>query len=469
MSLSREWLQRARSIVGGDLLIMDEEVEPYSHDEFATDEFRRRPEAVARPHSEEEVARLVAFCAESGVPVTARGAGTGLSGSCLPSPGGIVLSLERLNRVIDADRANHTITVQAGMTLGQLYGEAGAMGLFFPPHPGDEGAFIGGAVATNAGGARAVKYGTIRRFVLGLQVVLADGQLVEFGGKLIKSSMGYNLLNLMIGSEGTLGVITRVTLALLPPAGSVETLIVPFPEVGQAVQAVPAILDRGIIPTAVEFIPHRVMRCAERLLQRSWPAKGGSASLLIILDGFRQEEVIAQAEALSEVLESGGALDVLLAESKARQAEILEMRSMLYEALRPGTAELFDICVPCSQIVGHVQFVRELEERLGIQLPTYGHAADGNVHTHHLRQSLDDGVLGGEIPNWRETREAVRQALYEDAIGRGGVISGEHGIGEVKRAYLERNLGSATLAIMRSVKRAMDPKGILNPGKIFDD
>jgi glycolate oxidase len=187
------------------------------------------------------------------------------------------------------------------------------------------------------------------------------------------------------------------------------------------------------------------------------------------LDGFRQEEVIAQAEALSEVLESGGALDVLLAESKARQAEILEMRSMLYEALRPGTAELFDICVPCSQVVGHVQFVRELEERLGIQLPTYGHAADGNVHTHHLRHSLEDGVLGGEIPNWRETREAVRQALYEDAIGRGGVISGEHGIGEVKRAYLERNLGSATLAIMRSVKRAMDPKGILNPGKIFDD
>ena len=152
MSLSREWLQHARSIVGGDLLIMDEEVEPYSHDEFATDEFRRRPEAVARPHSEAEVARLVAFCAESGVPVTARGAGTGLSGSCLPSPGGIVLSLERLNRVIDADRANHTITVQAGMTLGQLYREAEAMGLYFPPHPGDEGAFVGGAVATNAGG-----------------------------------------------------------------------------------------------------------------------------------------------------------------------------------------------------------------------------------------------------------------------------------------------------------------------------
>jgi glycolate oxidase len=468
MGVDARWLERARRIVGGELLSDPTELEPYSHDELATPEFNRLPAAVLRPGSEREVAEAVRLCGATGVPLTARGGGTGLAAACVPAPGGVVLALGRLAGLVEADLTNRTITVQAGMTLGRLYQEVEAMGLYFPPHPGDEGACVGGLVATNAGGSRAVKYGTIRRFVLGLQVVLASGQVLDLGGKLLKSSTGYGLLELMLGSEGTLGIITRVTLALLPPAGASQTLVVPFAGVAEAIAAVPALLASGVVPCAVEFIEHSVIAVAERHLNRRWPATHGNASLMIILDGADEEEVLGQAERLSAVLERGGALEVLLAEGKTRQREVLELRSLLYEALRPATAELFDICVPRSEIVGHLSFIRALEERHGIALPTYGHAADGNVHTHFLRTTLDQGVLGPELPGWRDLHPVVRAELYADAVARGGVISGEHGIGLAKRAHLAANLGEAAVEAMRAIKRALDPLGVLNPGKIFE-
>lgn len=467
MAISEKWLSGARAIAGDRVITDPEAMEPYGHDEFAMDGFRRLPEAVVKPADEGETAAIVRLCHKYGVPVTARGGGTGLSAGCVPSPGGVVLSLELLNRVVEADAADRTITVQAGLTLKRLYEAVGEMGLYFPPHPGDEGAFAGGAVAANAGGARAVKYGTVRRFVLGLQVVLADGRVLELGGRFIKSSSGYDLLDLMIGSEGTLGIVTRVTFGLLPPVGSVQTLIAPFQDVQKAIEAVPAMMGRGIIPCAVEFVEHSVVRCAERLLKKTWPATGGTASLMIILDGRNEDDTMGQAEAVGGSLEESGALDVLLTDDKAKQAEILELRSMLYESLRPATAELLDICVPRSRIAPHVGFLHELEGRLGVPLPTYGHAADGNVHTHLLRASVEDGVVGKEIPGWQERHREARDAIYADVISRGGVISGEHGIGLVKRESLPANLGAEHIAVMRSIKKALDPDGILNPGKIF--
>ena len=425
MVVNEAWLKRAEDIAGRDgVLRTPAELVAYSRDEYAREDCAREPMAVVRPSTEEQVAAIVRLCAETGVPVTARGGGTGLSAACVPSAGGIVLSMERLNRVIDADPANRTLTVQAGLTLGRLYQEAEAIGLSFPPHPGDESAMVGGTVATNAGGARAVKYGTIRRFVLGLQVVLADGEMVELGGKFIKSSTGYSLMDLMIGSEGTLGIITRITLALMPPAGSIQTLVAPFATVEAAIESVPKVLATGIIPFAVEFVEHSAIRCGERLLDKSWPTHDGRASLLIILDGTSEEAVLSLAEQIGEVLDGQGALDVLIAEGKVRQAEILEIRSLLYEALRPGTVELFDICVPRSQIAGHVKFIHELEAGIEVTLPTYGHAADGNVHTHFMRTRVEDGLLTGEVSGWPELYERVREALYTDAIRRGGVISG---------------------------------------------
>jgi glycolate oxidase len=462
------WLEQARQIVGEYLLTDPSALEKYAHDELATPEYNALPAVVLKPGTEEQVADLVRLCARTGVPLTARGGGTGLAAACVASPGGVVLSLERLDRVVEADRDNLAITVQAGMTLNRLNQEAEALGLRFPPHPGDEGACVGGLVATNAGGSRAVKYGTIRRFLLGLRVVLASGQVLELGGKRLKNSSGYGLMELMLGSEGTLGIITRVTLALLPRAGSTQTLVVSFAEVGPAVAAVPLLLACGVVPCAVELLERGVLACAERHLNRHWPATRGNASLMLILDGPDEEEVLRQAERVSEVLEGAGALEVLLAESPARQREILELRSLLYEALRPATAELFDICLPRSQIAAHVGFVHELEARHGIRLPTYGHAADGNLHTHFLRATLEDGVIGEELPGWRELLPVVRRELYADAVARGGVISGEHGIGQAKRAYLAANLGEAAVEAMRAIKKALDPRGILNPGKIFE-
>lgn len=467
MPFGEGWLAEARRIVGEHLLTDPAELEPYAHDEYATSEYNRLPAALVRPGSTEEVAGIVRLCAREGVPLTARGGGTGLAAACVPCEGGVVLSLERLNRLLEADSANRTVTAQAGLTLGRLLEEVEALGLYFPPHPGDEGATLGGLVATNAGGARAVKYGTIRRFLLGLQVVLASGEVLELGGKVLKSSSGYGLLELMLGSEGTLGIVTQVTLSLLPPAGAIQTLVAPFPGVGEAIAAVPALLDSGVVPTALEFIEHAVIACAERHLNRRWPAAGGEASLMIMLDGAGEEEVLSQAERAAGVLERGGCGEVLLAENRARQKEILELRSLLYEVLRPLTVELFDICVPRSQIVGHVRFVHELEARLGASLPTYGHAADGNVHTHFLRTTLADGRPGEELPNWRDLHPQVRAELYADAVARGGVISGEHGIGLAKREFLAGSVGGAAVEAMRAVKRALDPQGILNPGKIF--
>jgi glycolate oxidase len=468
MPVDKEWLKRAVDIVGPDGILTDaSDLEAYGHDEYALETYVQLPKAVLKPSSEEQVARIVRFCAETGVPVTARGGGTGLSAACVSDPKGIVLSLERLNKLIEADPDNYAITVQAGVTLEQINKAAEDIGLFFPPHPGDESAMAGGMVATNAGGARAVKYGTIKRFVLGLQVVTASGQIVELGGSFMKASIGYGLMELMIGSEGTLGVITRVTLALLPKPGSIQTLLAPFETVGAAIESVPAILNRGIIPFAVEFVEQSAIACAERLVDKSWPARQGPASLLLMLDGPDEDLVLSQAEAIGEVLEERGALDILLADNRERQEEILGIRSMIYEALRPGTVELFDVCVPRSQIAGHVEFVHSLEEKYQVPLPTYGHAADGNVHTNFMRTRITDGLLGEEIPDWPSKHEAVRREIFDDVIRRKGNISGEHGIGLAKRDYLINNIGETNVALMRSIKKALDPKGILNPGKIF--
>jgi glycolate oxidase len=469
LPMPARWLEELRRIAGPhNVLVERSEIESFSHDETTSEKFRQYPEAVVKPESEEQVAQVVRLCVEHGLPLTARGGGTGLTAASVAAAGGIVLSLERLNRIIEVDARNHSITAQAGVQLAALFAEIRKAGLFFPPHPGDESAFVGGVIATNAGGARAVKYGTVRRFLTGLRVVTADGQTLELGGKLLKSSMGYNLLGLMIGSEGTLGIITRATFALLPRPGCLQTLVVPFDSIDRATAAVAQLLDRGITPCAVEFIEHAAVRCSEQLLKKSWPARAGSASLMFILDGPGDEEVTSAGQAVSEVMEAGGALDVLLAEHEDKQAEILEIRSMIYEALRPGCSELFDICVPRSEIPGHVRRVHELEREHGIPLPTYGHAADGNVHTQSMRVSIQDGVLGGEIEGWREKQAGVREGIYADAIARGGVVSGEHGIGLVKKDFLARNLGSGAVEWMKAIKRSLDPKGILNPGKIFD-
>ncbi|RKX78693.1 MAG: FAD-binding oxidoreductase [Spirochaetes bacterium] len=461
-------LRQLENISGKDNVLSSPEVlKPYSHDESATDEFNTMPVAVVKPESTEQVAEIVRLCAEEGVPITPRGAGTGLAGGCIPVEEGIVLSLERLNRRIHIDPENMSVTADAGISLKQLYQVVEEGDLFFPPHPGDESAMLGGIVAANAGGARAVKYGTVKHFVRGLKVVTADGKILSLGGNLMKSSTGYHLMDLMIGSEGTLGIITEVTLSLLPKPGTIMTMVAPFKTVDEAISSVLPVLNLKIIPFAVEFIEHSTIRCVERLLNKNWPVKSGTASLLIILDGPDEDRVLETAEKIGKELENHGALDILIAEQREKQAEILELRSMIYEALRPGVGELYDVCVPRSEIGGHVQFIHELEERIGVPLPTIGHAADGNLHSHAMKYRLEDGEMKEPIKDFAEKNSLLEREIFADVFKRGGVISGEHGIGIIKKNHLIANLGKDAVDMMKAIKQALDPNGILNPGKLF--
>jgi glycolate oxidase len=468
--LTPEILSRLAAIVGPEDVITDrEKLEDFSHDEFSLREIGRYPEVVAKPERTEEVAAVMRLASGARIPVTPRGGATGLCGGCVPIYGGIVLALEKMNRIVEIDLANQMAVVEAGVLLGDFARAVEEAGLSFPPHPGDESAMIGGLIATNAGGSRAVRYGVIRNYVRGLEVVLPGGDVIRPGGKLVKSSTGYSLLHLLVGSEGTLGVITRAVIQLLSAAPLSRSLVVPFDDVDGAVEAVPLLMGRKIVPLAVEFIEQEVIRITEEHLKKRWPTSAGRTSLLVILDASTEEEMDRMSQVVAEVCLGKGALDVFIADTPAKQDLVLEIRSKIYEAIKSLTVEILDICVPRAEIPGHVRRIREVSRQYGIWLPTFGHAADGNVHTHIMKAKYGEGKM---IPvpeeEWRDKAEQVRAELYADAMARGGVISGEHGIGLVKKPFLAMALGGEQVDLMRGIKRLFDPHGILNPGKVFD-
>ncbi len=468
-SMNQNIIKQFCSCIGSSFVIREPDAcEAYAQDEYPGRKFYQIPGIVLKPGSASEVAAVMRICSDNKIPVTVRGGGTGLAGACVPNPGGIVLSMERLNRLVDADSENQTITVEAGMTLSRFYREVAKTGLYFPPHPGDDGAFTGGIAATNAGGARAVKHGTVRKFIRGMEAVTAQGDILQLGGKYIKSSSGYPLMQLIIGSEGTLAVITQITFSLVPAPKAQCTLVVPFASVTEAIDSVSAILNAGQIPLAAEFVEHPVLRLAENMTGLRWPAEDGSASLMFILDGNSEDQVMDQAVKMGEILQRNGALDILVAQEKRQQADILKLRSVLYEALRPGVADMFDISLPRSEITGHITAIHQLEERLNIHLPTYGHAGDGNLHTHYMRREIKDGALSTEIPNWEILLPDVQNSLFSDVRKRGGVISGEHGIGLAKRKQLKSFMDPVQLELMKGIKKQFDPQCVLNPGKIFE-
>ena len=469
MALGDEIIQKLEKIVGANNLLLDEEkMVDYSHDEFSLPEIRQMPALVVKPGSTAEVAAIMKLAEEKVIPIVPRGGGTGLCGGCVPSEGAVVLSLERMNRIIEVDQDNLMAVVEAGVRLGDFYQAVGEKNLFFPPHPGEESAMIGGLIATNAGGARAVKYGVVRNYVRGLEVVLPGGEVIRPGGKLLKNSTGYSLLHLLIGSEGTLGVITQAILQLLPTPSYYRTLVIPFGSLEEAVEAVPALFKAKIIPLAVEFVPKDVIQITEKYLKKTWPSREGTTDLLIILDASSENEMDALSERVAEVCLDQGALDVYVADSPAKQEEVLAIRSQIYEAIKAETIEILDIVVPRAEIPAHVRKAQEVSHRYGLWLPTFGHAADGNVHTHIMRCHYDQGVCY-PLPEeqWKPAVDKVRAELYRDATQRGGLISGEHGIGVVKKPYLSLVLTEVEIALMRRIKKVFDPQGICNPGKVI--
>ena len=457
------------AIVGRENALTDpEKLRDYGHDEFSLREIGRDPDLVLKPSSAAEVAAILKLANDLRLPVVPRGGATGLCGGVVPSPGSVVLSVERMNRILEIDPVNLMGVVEAGVTLRQFEDAVEEAGFYFPPHPGEESAMMGGMIATNAGGSRAVKYGVLRNYVRGLEVITATGEILNLGGKLMKSSTGYNLLHLMIGSEGTLGVVTKAVIQFLTKPALTRSLVIPFVGVDAAIETVPRLLRR-VVPVALEFIPLDVLLITAEHLHKSWPCGQGDTHLFVILDASSEDEMDRLSESVAEAALASGALDVFIADTARKQEDVLAVRSKIYEAIKAETIEIMDICVPRSEIAGHVKFVRDLGEMHGIWLPTFGHAGDGNVHTHIMKARRE---AGRTVPlpeaEWRGKFERVREEIIADGVARGGVISGEHGIGLVKKRHFAATVPPAQLELMRAVKRAFDPNGILNPGKIFD-
>jgi glycolate oxidase len=465
----KERIKKLENIVGAENVLTDpEQIIDYSHDEFTLDDIAHAPDVVIKPGSAEEVAAVLELARNNHIPVTARGAATGLCGGCVPSMGGYVVSLERMNRIIEIDQANQMAVVEAGVNLMDFYAAVDEAGLFFPPHPGDESAMIGGLIATNAGGARAVKYGVIRNYICGADVVLASGKIIRLGGKIMKSSTGYNLLNLFIGSEGTLGIVTRAVIQLMPPPQASRSLIIPFETLEEAIESVPLMIKNKILPMAVEFIPREVIVRTEKLLNKKWPCSMGEVYLLVILDAAGKEEMDQLSQDVAEVCLDKGALDVFVADNPQKQKQVLDIRSKMYESIKDHNVETLDIVVPRAEIAQHVKKVQDVQEKYGMWLPTYGHAADGNVHTHIMNVRYENGETYPLPENeWKPKLDKIRAELYRDCKERGGMISGEHGIGLVKKPYLSYVLDEEQIRLMRGIKKVFDPENILNPDKIF--
>lgn len=468
--VNQEVLDELGRIVGHDNVLVDREAMfDYSHDEFSLRDISMFPEVVLKPGSAREIGEILRLANSKNIPVTPRGGASGLCGGCVPSYGGILVSMERMDRIVEVDIANQMAVVEAGVRLSDFYKAVEETGLFFPPHPGEESAMMGGVIATNAGGARAVKYGVIRNYIRGLEVVLPSGQIIRPGGKLMKTSTGYNLVNLFIGSEGTLGIITKAIIQLMPIPEVTRSLIIPYDNLHKAIETVPYMIRRKIFPLAVEFVPREVIDITAKFLRKPWPVSVGTVFLLIIIDAASEDDLDKMSETIAEICLEKKALDVFVADNPKKQEQVLEIRSKIYEALKAHTLEILDIVVPRAEIANHVKRVQEVSEKLDIWLPTFGHAADGNVHTHIMKARYEnDTIVPLPEHEWKDKLAKVREELYRDCKKKEGYISGEHGIGIVKKPYLSYVLSEEEISLMRGIKDHFDPNHILNPGKIFD-
>lgn len=463
-------LKRIEGIVEGHIIRDPDLMEPYSRDECALSDLWHSPEVVVRPTQAEQVVALLELASKEYIPVTPRGSGTGLCGGAIPIHGGIVVSLEQMKRIVDVDAKNRIAIVEPGVSLSELAEPAKAEGLFFSPRPGDESASFGGIVSTNAGGSRALGYGVTRDCTMGLDVALPPpyGRTMTLGGKTVKNSSGYSLLHLMVGSEGTLGIITRATMRLDPLPGATSTLIVPYGDLHDAIATVPALISTGAKPTALEFVEQDVVTVAERKREMKSDFTGGQAYLMIEVDAASEDVLEQSLEAIAGVCEAHHCVDVLLADGP-RQEAVWDFRGKLYEMIKEHTVEILDIVVPPPEIANHVDQIHRISEKHGVWLPTYGHAGDGNVHCHLMKVRFEPGALVEmEEAVWRGVYPRVRDEIHQDALSRGGLVSGEHGIGLAKKKYLPQFYDPAGMALMRKIKRQFDPDSILNPGKIFD-
>lgn len=459
-----EIVKKLEDIVGAGGMVTDaEKLQAYSHDETSEAEYVKMPEVVVKPRGVSEVSEILKLANAEMIPVTPRGAGTGLSAGCVPVCGGIVMSMERMNDIVELDPKNLFIVVEPGVTTGEIQRCAREEGLLYAGDPcSAESSQIGGNLAENAGGNKAVKYGTTSRHVYGLEVVLPTGEIMTLGGKCVKDVTGYDLMRLMVGSEGTLGVITRAWLKLLPLPRFSVALLVPFQSMQRGIEVVPEIMTSGgIMPTSVEFMDNMCIEAAESYLNSSLPHSDAEAYIIIELEGNSESQVESEYEFIGKLCLERGAQEVFVADNLSTQDRIWKARKCVAEALRVVSPvySMEDITVPISEIPDLLLEITEISARNNISIPCFGHAGDGNVHATLLRGDMDDRT-------WQEKRDCALEELYAATYDRGGNLSGEHGIGAKRIAAWERFADPALIKTIRSIKTALDPNLILNPGKI---
>ncbi len=446
-------------IVGDKNVLTGDERENYSRDETPTVK-PVLPDVVVKPEDTASVAGILKLASERKIPVTPRGGGTGLCGGAVPIYGGIVLSSERMNRILEIDEDNFSATVEPGVTLADLYQAVEEHGLYYPLYPGEKCATIGGNVATNAGGLRAVKYGVTRHFVLGLEAVLPTGETIPTGGKFVKCSSGYDLTQLIIGSEGTLAVVTRVVLRLIAPPGMSEILFIPFHGLHDAIRSVPDILKERILPVGIEFMERDIINMVEQYTGKEMPLHDYDAFLMIIVEAGNEDEIYRISDRIGKICLNHGAVDIFIPGSERAKRNLLEAREKFYSVSRHfGVPDIADVVVPRSRIAEFVERAKAIAGEYGIPLVAYGHAGDGNVHLHPMGQEADKDA--GKV-------KELFTRIYEVGISLGGTISGEHGLGFAKKGYLHMAADKSKIDLMKRIKRAFDPDNIMNPGKVFD-
>ncbi len=455
-------LEELRAIAGAGQVLDDAEtIALCSRDE--TEDLSFPPEVVVKPVTTEQVSGIMKLASRERIPVTPRGAGTGLSGGALPVRGGICLSLEKMNRIVEIDRENLMAVVEPGVVTEVLQNEVEKLGLYYPPDPASRGScMIGGNIAENAGGPHAVKYGVTKDWVTGLEAVLPDGTVFTTGGKLRKDVSGYNLTQLLVGSEGTLAIVTRIVLRLIPMPAHRRTMVACFDEVEAAAKAVVAVFDHKVIPAAAEFMEGAAWRAGADRIDKHLVPPGHAAYLLLEVDGSSEPLVEDEALRVGEACLELGAVDVLVADTPAKQKEIWSVRRAIGEAVKkiaPYKEE--DTVVPRRQVPQLVESVRSIIDRYGLRAICYGHAGDGNVHVNILKDETGEA--------WDRNLDAAIREIFARVAELGGKISGEHGIGWVQRDYMPIAHAPGELNLMRAIKKTFDPHEILNPGKIFPD
>ena len=467
--LTPELLAELESIVGTENFSAGDDVnEDYSHDEMPI-YGSQMPEAVVLPNNTQEVSAIMKLCNENNIPVTVRGAGTGLCGGSTPLHGGVVLCTMNMNQILSYDMNNLCVTIQPGVRLCDLAADALDHGLMYPPDPGEKTGSVGGNVSTNAGGMRAVKYGTTRDYVLAMTVVLPSGEIMELGRSVTKTSSGYSLLHLMIGSEGTLGVITELTMKLIPNPKEDMSFILPFVDINTAISAVPKIKLAGLDPQSIEFMERDIVdSSAEYLGRQVFPinVNGNEVGgyILVTLSGNDADELYQRAEVLAEVGMDCGAFDVLVVDQPSLKKDVWAARSAFLTVIEAETKYIdeMDVVVPVDKIAEFLESAHKIGKKHGMRIRSFGHAGDGNLHIYCCSNNKTE----------EEFKAAAKLVMIDSdkkCAELKGQVSGEHAIGHAKKEYLRESVGETAYGLMGAIKQVFDPKGILNPGKVCND